>query len=180
MRCARPGRPALSSKSSSTSFLKPNATRVKEQSPKKQVVEVLLYIISLFFQFFTEHDWPSVIYWIYCYLLLPIVDICCCNLIPQIAVVGPAALRESWRCHIRGGHPNPPSFVSHSDLQGRKRLAMAKWYGWFHGKIPENPNDIMDDNWGYPHDLGNLHMDDFGWFWSKGQCHFWKTFPISI
>ena len=36
----------------------------------------------------------------------------------SLAVVGPAALRESWRCHIRGGHPNPPSFVSHSDLQG--------------------------------------------------------------
>ena len=46
-----------------------------------------LVVISLFFQFFTEHDWPIVIYWIYCYLLLPIVDICCCNLIPQIAVV---------------------------------------------------------------------------------------------
>ena len=28
--------------------------------------------------------------------------------------------------------------------------------GLFHGKFPSN----MDDDWGYPYDLGNLHMDN--------------------
>lgn len=108
-----------------------------------------LVVISLFFQFFTEHDWPSVIYWIivtYCYPLLTFVVAIWYRKLP---VVGPAALRESWRCHIRGGHPNPPSFVSHSDLQGLQ--------------------------------IGDGQMIWLiSWFWSKGQCHFWKTVPISI